>query len=117
MDFLKIEYTASVKDGKVFDTTELEVAKSEKIFDSKRVYRPVPVILGEGQVVKGLDEALAGMKPGEEKTVELVPEKAFGLKDQNMIRLVPVKVFKQQGINPIPGMPVETSTTRWLAGR
>jgi FKBP-type peptidyl-prolyl cis-trans isomerase 2 len=107
MDFVRIDYTAAVKDGRVFDTTDAEIAKKEDIFDSKRVYRPLPVIVGEGQVVKGLDEALSGMNAGEEKELELLPEKAYGVRDVNLIRLVPIKVFKQQGINPIPGMPVE----------
>ncbi|MFH1125927.1 MAG: FKBP-type peptidyl-prolyl cis-trans isomerase [Candidatus Altiarchaeota archaeon] len=107
MDFVKIGYTASVKEGRVFDTTDAETARKEKIFDSKRVYKPLPVIVGEGQVVKGLDEALKGMNPGEERTLELSPEKAFGARDSALIRLVPIKFFKQQGINPIPGMPVE----------
>jgi len=107
MDFATIEYTASVKDGRTFDTTDANTAQKEKIFDSKRVYRPLPVVVGEGNVVKGVDEALKDMKVGEEKTLELAPEKAFGQRDANLIRLVPMKVFKQQGLNPIPGMPVE----------
>ncbi|MDD5111480.1 MAG: peptidylprolyl isomerase [Candidatus Altiarchaeota archaeon] len=107
MDFVRIDYTARVKDGPVFDTTDAENARKEKVFDSKRVYRPMPVIVGEGQVVKGLEEALASMAVGEEKTVELSPDKAFGPKDPEMVRLVPIKYFKQQGLNPIPGMPVE----------
>lgn len=107
MDFVRIDYTASVKDGRVFDTTDSETARKEKIFEDKRVYKPLPVVVGEGQVVKGLDEALAGMQAGEEKEVEILPEKAFGVRDASLIRLVPLKVFKQQGFNPIPGMPVE----------
>lgn len=107
MDFVKLEYTVSIKDGRVFDTTDSEIAKKEKIFDAKRVYRPLSIIVGEGQVVKGLDEALKGMKVGEERDMELTPENAFGVRDPNLIRLVPIKVFKQQGITPMPGMPVE----------
>lgn len=107
MDFVKIDYTAAVKDGGVFDTTDSEIAKKENIFDSKRVYGPLPVIVGEGQVVKGLDEILAGLNASDEREVEIPPEKAFGVRDASLIRLVPMKVFKQQGINPIPGMPVE----------
>ena len=107
MDFVIIDYTARVKDGRVFDTTSAETAKKEDIFDDKRVYRPLPVIVGEGQVVKGLDEALKHLNVGEEKELELAPENAFGSRNPDFIRLVPIKVFKQQGINPVPGMPVE----------
>jgi len=107
MDFITIDYTARVKDGRVFDTASADVARREDIFDSKRVYRPLPVVVGEGHVVKGLDEALKHLNVGEEKEIELGPEDAFGSRNPDFIRLVPIKVFKQQGINPIPGMPVE----------
>jgi FKBP-type peptidyl-prolyl cis-trans isomerase 2 len=107
MDFVRTDYTGRVKDGVVFDTTDSETAQNERVFDPKRVYRPMPVIVGEGQVVKGLEEALGSMSVGEEKTVELSPDKAFGTKNPDMIRLVPIKYFKQQGLNPVPGMPVE----------
>jgi len=107
MDFIKISYTGKVKDGRVFDTTQEAIAKSEKIFDSKRVYKPIPVAVGESQVVAGVDEALKSMKVGEKKTVEVSPEKGFGLRDPAMVRLVPIKFFRDQNINPIPGLPVE----------
>jgi FKBP-type peptidyl-prolyl cis-trans isomerase 2 len=65
------------------------------------------VVVGEGQVIKGLDEALEGMKVGEEKTIEIPPEKAYGKRSQEMVRIVPLKKFKEQKITPIPGMPIE----------
>jgi len=105
--FVKISYTGRIKDGSVFDTTDKETAEKEKIFDEKRVYRPVPVVIGEKQVLPGLDEELKEMKAGEGKEVMLPPEKAYGQKDPNLIRLVPMKAFKQQNMMPIPGMVIE----------
>lgn len=107
MDFVKILYTGRVKDGAVFDTTSEEVAKKEGVYDEKRIYHPMPVILGEKQVIDGLEDALKDMKVGEQKTVEIPPEKAFGQRDANLVRLISLKIFKKQNITPIPGMPVE----------
>ncbi|MFH1721126.1 MAG: FKBP-type peptidyl-prolyl cis-trans isomerase [Candidatus Altiarchaeota archaeon] len=112
MDFIKISFTARVKDGPVFDTTNGEVAKKEGFFDEKHIYRATPVVVGQGQVVQGLDEILPKMKVGEEREVEIAPDKGFGMKDPNLLRLVPMKVFKQQKINPFPGMPVELDGRR-----
>lgn len=106
-DFIKISYTGKLDDGKVFDTTSEKVAKKEGIFDEKRVYTPLPVIVGEGQVIKGLDEALDAMKVGEEKTIEVPPEKAYGRRNPDLVRIIPLKKFKEQKINPIPGMPID----------
>jgi FKBP-type peptidyl-prolyl cis-trans isomerase 2 len=105
--FVKISYTGKIKDGQVFDTTDAQIAKKENIFDQKRIYQAVPMIIGELQVLKGLDEALAGMKAGEEKELDISPENAYGQKDPNLVRLVPMKIFKQQNMMPIPGMVIE----------
>jgi FKBP-type peptidyl-prolyl cis-trans isomerase 2 len=112
MDFVKINYTGALEDGKVFDTTDAERAKKEGIYEDKRVYKPLTVAVGEEQVIKALDEALAGMAVGEKKTVTCSPEQAYGRRDTSMIRLIPVKFFKQEKLNPIPGMPVEIDGMR-----
>lgn len=112
MDFIKINYTGRVKDGVVFDTTLEETAKKEGIDRKDRVYKPLSVAVGEGQVIPGLDEALAGMKVGEKKTVTVEPGKGYGEKSASRIKLVPVKVFRQEGMNPMPGMPVEIDGMR-----
>ena len=106
MDFIKISYTGRLKDGKIFDTTEEDVARKENIHDSKRIYKPIPVV-GEGQVVAGLEDALKAMKVGDRRTVEVPPEKGYGQRSPALIQLVPMKFFKDQRINPIPGLPVE----------
>ncbi|MFH0861063.1 MAG: FKBP-type peptidyl-prolyl cis-trans isomerase [Candidatus Altiarchaeota archaeon] len=107
MDFLKVSYTGRIKDGPVVDTTDEKTAKDNKIFDEKRIYKPVPVAVGGGHMLEGLDDALKGMKPGDKKKVTVQPEKGYGQKNPELVRLVPLKHFKQQKITPIPGMPIE----------
>jgi FKBP-type peptidyl-prolyl cis-trans isomerase 2 len=107
VDFIKISYTARVKDGGVFDTTREDIAKKEGIYDEKRKYMPLTVLVGEGHVIKGLDEALEGMKVSGEKKVEIPPEKGYGGRNPDLVRLVPLRRFKEQKIKPIPGMPLE----------
>jgi FKBP-type peptidyl-prolyl cis-trans isomerase 2 len=112
MDFIKINYTGRIKDGQVFDTTDVDIAKKEKIFDSRRVYKTLTVAVGQQQVIKGLDEALAAMKVGEKKTLTIEPADAYGQKNPALVKLVPIKFFKQQNINPMPGLPVEIDNMR-----
>lgn len=107
MRFLKIDYTAQIMDGQVFDTTDAKKAKETGVFDEKRTYAPAPIIVGEGQVITGLDDALAKAKVGEKQKIEIPPEKAYGQRDPSLLRIVPLKVFKKEKINPMPGMPVE----------
>ncbi|HLC36206.1 MAG TPA: peptidylprolyl isomerase [archaeon] len=95
--------------GKIFDTTSAEEAKKAGIFIEKGIYKAIPVIVGHGDIIKGLDEALFSMNKGEEKEVELIPEKAFGQRKPELIRLVPLNEFKKRSLNPVKGMPVNVN--------
>jgi FKBP-type peptidyl-prolyl cis-trans isomerase SlyD len=70
-------------DGPVFQVTDEAVAKAEGMVEEGKHqhYEPKLVIVGRKQVIEGIDEALVGMKVGEEKKVEVPAEKAFGKSD------------------------------------
>lgn len=103
-DFVYVDFVGRVKDtGEIFDLTKEDVAKKENIYDPKFKYHPVPVVVDAGFVLKGLDESLKEMKVGEKKTVEIPPEKAFGERNPDFIKLIPSSVFKEQDIDPVPG--------------
>jgi FKBP-type peptidyl-prolyl cis-trans isomerase 2 len=89
-DFVYAEFTGfTQEDNQLFDTTKEEVAKAQNVFDEKEAYQPRLVIVGQGWMVPGVDEALIGMKVGETKKIELGPEKAFGLRDASQVRIIP----------------------------
>ncbi|HDN05973.1 MAG TPA: peptidylprolyl isomerase, partial [Candidatus Bathyarchaeota archaeon] len=78
-DFVLIEYVGKVKEtGEVFDTTIEEVAKKERLYKEGEIYEPKLVVIGEGWVLKALDESLTTMEIGKKASVEIPPEKAFG---------------------------------------
>jgi len=107
-DFILMDYVAKIKEtDMVFDTNIDSVAKEAKIFKEDGIYEPMLVVVGEGWVLKGLDEKLVGIKVGEKTVIELPPEKAFGPRDPSKIKLIPLRKFQQQKINPYPGMEVE----------
>ncbi|MEO9365694.1 MULTISPECIES: peptidylprolyl isomerase [Candidatus Nitrosocaldus] len=89
---LLVDYTARVKDtNEVIDTTSEEEAKKHNIHDPNKVYEPRLVSVGDGWVLKGFDEILLGANLNEEMTVEIPPEKAFGVRDPNKVRLIPLR--------------------------
>ncbi len=89
---LLVDYTATVKDtNEVIDTTSEEEAKKHNIHDPNRVYEPRLVSVGDGWVLKGFDEALLNANLNEEITVDIQPEKAFGVRDPNKVRLIPLR--------------------------
>ena len=105
-DFLLVNYTLKVKEsGETVDTTFDSVAKDAHIHREGAVFAPKFVVLGEGWLPKGLEDSLVGLDPGANKTVELTPEKGFGVRDPGKMRLVPLRRFKDQDY-PSPGKEI-----------
>ncbi|HEX7033615.1 MAG TPA: FKBP-type peptidyl-prolyl cis-trans isomerase [Nitrososphaera sp.] len=86
-----VDYTARVKDtNEVFETTiEEEAKKTAQLYDPTRKYEPRLVSVGESWVLKGLDEALAKANVGDRLNVEITPDKGFGERDPNKVRMIP----------------------------
>ena len=102
-DFIKIDYTESV-DDQVIATTDKDVATAKGIYDEESQYGPRLIVVGAGQITKGLEEDLVGKEIGYSGRVEVPPEKAFGMHDPNKVETVPVTRFKEE--KPVVGMRV-----------
>ena len=77
-DTVKVNYTGKLEDGTIFDTSLTEDRG------------PIEAKLGEGQLIKGFENALYDMSEGEKKTVELSPEDAYGEPKDFMVSEVPL---------------------------
>jgi FKBP-type peptidyl-prolyl cis-trans isomerase 2 len=73
--FVSIEYTLTDDSGAVLDTN---VGKETLTY-----------IQGAGQIVKGLERELQGLKVGDQKKVLVKPEDGYGLPDQNAFQEIP----------------------------
>lgn len=82
------------EEGEVFDTTDVDVALEEGIYHDHRDYKPLEFRVGEDKVLEGLDEAVVGMERGEEKTVVVEPERAFGERDPDDVVEFPREMFE-----------------------
>ena len=107
-DFILVDYTGKVKEtGEVFDTTSEETAKEKKLYKEGEIYEPRLVVVGEGWVLKALDEALLTFKIRKKNSVEIPPENAFGQRDPEKVKLVPLRRLAARGITPKLGAQVE----------
>jgi len=119
-DVIRIHYTGKVREtGEVFDTTYEEVAKEAGIYSEKGVYGPVPVAVGAGHVIAGLDEQLEGLEVGKKYEIVVPPEKGFGKRDPKLVKTFTLGQFRRRGIVPFPGMPItlEGENGRKIKGR
>ena len=97
-----INYTGRT-DGEIFDTTSEEVAYENDLHRDDANYEPVPVLIGKGYVIDGLEEALLDMEVGGKKEVEVPSEKAYGPRDSDNVKTYPEREFKKQGVEVHPG--------------
>lgn len=107
-EFILVNYVGRVKEtGETFDTTFEDVAKKEKMYKEGEVYEPKLVVVGEGWLLKALDESLLNFKVKKKASVEIPPEKAFGLRDPEKVKMVALRKLTSRGITPKMGMRIE----------
>ena len=84
-DKIKVDYTGTLEDGTVFDST----AHGDHS-------HPLEFEVGAGQLIKGFDAAVVGMKVGEEKEITLKPSEAYGEHRDDLIREIPRDQFPKE---------------------
>ena len=70
-DTVKVHYTGKFEDGKVFD--------------SSKERQPLEFVLGEGNVMPAIENAILGMEAGDTKLIEIPPEEAFGPRREELV--------------------------------
>lgn len=107
-DMVLVDYVVRIKEsGEVIEVTNAEKAKELKVYDPNKEYEPLLVILGEGRVVKGFEEVLEGSEVGVDVEVDIPPDKAYGVRDPNKVRTIPLRDFVRANIKPEVNRVVE----------
>ncbi len=88
----------------------------EEPFDDHSQGDPAKIILGAAAVIPGVEDALSEMEEGEERTLTIMPEQAYGYRDPDGVQIYPRTMFSFgdeleegdvfQWENPASGMPI-----------
>ncbi len=70
---------------------------------------PMAVQLGCGEMAEGLELALIGLREGQEETIDIGPDLAFGYIDETLFRSVP-RIEFDPDIELEPGLIIEFAT-------
>ncbi len=95
-DFIRISFEAKLKE-------------TQQKFDGAE---DIPIVVGEGYSLRGVEDALLQMNVGEKRTVEIIPDKGFGNRNPSLIKLISIAEFRRHNTKPIPGMMVEADNMR-----
>lgn len=70
-DKVRVHYSGRLLDGTLFDSSEGR--------------EPLEFTVGAGQMIKGFDAGVQGMRVGDRKTIQVPPEEAYGHRDEEAI--------------------------------
>jgi len=70
-DTVKVHYTGKLESGEVFD--------------SSRDSQPLEFTVGDGNVIPGFEKAVLDMEVGEQKSVEIPPDEAYGARREELV--------------------------------
>src|SRR6056297_2705400 len=88
-DVVKLAYTARTDDDdQLVDTTDEEVAADEGIDTDQQDLGPRTIVLGEGHIFPDVEQDIFGKEVGEEGSVTVAAEDAFGEYDESEVRTV-----------------------------
>jgi FKBP-type peptidyl-prolyl cis-trans isomerase SlyD len=78
------------------------------VIDTSSGRAPLSYLHGKGNIIPGLEEALAGKVAGDKLDVTVAPERGYGLRDERLVQIVPRARFGEvQDLQP--GMQVRAN--------
>ena len=93
-DTVRVHYTGRLEDGTVFDSSEGR--------------EPLEFVLGARQVIPGFEDAVDGLNPGDERTVTIPPDQAYGPRREEMTLVVDRDQFPEE-VQPEVGQQLQMS--------
>ncbi|MBI5332276.1 MAG: FKBP-type peptidyl-prolyl cis-trans isomerase [Candidatus Aenigmarchaeota archaeon] len=89
-DHVSVDYWGTLEDGTQFDSSEGR--------------QPLEFDVGAGQMIKGFDDGVVGMREGETKIIKIPAKDAYGDKDYSLVIDISLEDIAKNNITPKIGM-------------
>ena len=93
----------TVKQGDTVTIEYVGMIDDDEVVESSAETGPFELEIGKGLMPAGFENAIIGLQKGDEKTIILQPEEAYGHKDENLLHTIN-KTVLGNNIDPKPGM-------------
>jgi FKBP-type peptidyl-prolyl cis-trans isomerase SlyD len=105
-DYVRVDYVGKLEDGTVFDTSVKDVAIEAGTYNQRGDYQPLGFTVGAGEMIPGFDKGGVGMAVGENKTLTIPPEDAYGAYREDLVITRPIEELTAAGITPVVGKKI-----------
>jgi FKBP-type peptidyl-prolyl cis-trans isomerase 2 len=86
---VKLTQGEVIREGSLVSIEYTLTDETGQVIDSSAGKEPLTYVHGAGQIVRGLEQELGGLRVGEQKKVQVKPENAYGLPDPKAFQEIP----------------------------
>ena len=105
----------TIQPGELISITYTATFSNGEIFDKNTEKTPLMFMVGSGQTIKGLDNAVVGMKVGKTKTITITPEEWYGsLYNTMLVQKIGKLIFDKLNITPDVGSVQKLDKLEWV---
>ncbi len=79
--YVKLDYNVQTTDGEQVDSSDER--------------GPLEFVFGEGKILRSLEKELEGLSPGDQKSITLKPDQAYGKYDEDAVTQIPRTKFPE----------------------
>jgi peptidylprolyl isomerase len=99
-------FMSKVKDGDTVTVHYTGKLENGEVFDTSREREPFEFTVGNEAVISGFEKGVVGMEVGDTKTIEVPPEEAYGVKQDELVVEVKKSEFPDE-ITPTIGQRLQ----------
>lgn len=99
-------YIKDLKENKIIETNIEKYKKNNENIVFLNAKKPIFETMGN--IFPKVEEFIYSAKDNEEKTFKLKPEEAYGKREKDLLKIVPMINFKENKINPFVGLTIQS---------
>jgi FKBP-type peptidyl-prolyl cis-trans isomerase 2 len=105
-DIVKFDYELWIVENDkktLFETTLEATAKANGIFDPNVKYRPMTTFIGKKMLIQAFEDSLVTAEIGKEVELTIEPEKAYGVRNNKLVKVHSFRDFQKENVEPEVG--------------